>query len=566
MFFSDNYVSNNNGTCICTIPCKTVKYEPSLSFAQLSTLNIDRLVLQGEGKRDTVFKQFKNAREVLNRVKSEIYKEDNALMDNLTQSSSDMIIDLNNLIQQTSSYETFSMEYDVINLYAIEQLFTEFAEFVSDNYASIEEHSKQYESIEYLSDKDFWKENIIEKMINCPEKTGECEELIERCERALSIINALNTTDIEYGMNATELFTKKDINVFPLKRSKCSDIVTWYDDEGGKELNDQLIEHYVEMIRLMEIAMNVSESDESGQDEPAGPPPAPPGDTIKPGNNVEYFNEDDVTVLEERWESLNNNTKLQLFHHYNSNEDYGSGSSERDEMRCEAPINSLFQCECFHTLISEDANEVKHDIVKQAEIAQAKLNECAVKYAELGEISVNLNVSIYENLKPMVEEVLKFRSNKVTKESLSEQFNSITALNYMDTFLKDLTTFKTAMLKMVSCIVDIEIQFGQVLEKISEQNYEIFTNSNYNQSRYGFELTRVNTTEYTQIIERFPSNFEEEFNALGKAHYEKTRSSFKFMMDTVSNQGEELIQLMNWLAQSLSSYTTTIKMNDAFYR
>ena len=37
--------------CFCPVPCKRVRYEPNLSYAQLSRINVERLVLRDEQSR-----------------------------------------------------------------------------------------------------------------------------------------------------------------------------------------------------------------------------------------------------------------------------------------------------------------------------------------------------------------------------------------------------------------------------------------------------------------------------------------------------------------------------------
>ena len=37
--------------CTCPVPCKRVRYEPNLSYAQLSRINLERLALRDEQSR-----------------------------------------------------------------------------------------------------------------------------------------------------------------------------------------------------------------------------------------------------------------------------------------------------------------------------------------------------------------------------------------------------------------------------------------------------------------------------------------------------------------------------------
>ena len=49
-YFAEN-VSRESTNCTCPVPCERVRYEPSLSYAQLSRINVERYVVRDEEKR-----------------------------------------------------------------------------------------------------------------------------------------------------------------------------------------------------------------------------------------------------------------------------------------------------------------------------------------------------------------------------------------------------------------------------------------------------------------------------------------------------------------------------------
>ena len=55
-------------SCECKVPCEQTNYEPSLSYAQLSKFNIDRMVLNDPVRRANVNNKFLRARELSQRV------------------------------------------------------------------------------------------------------------------------------------------------------------------------------------------------------------------------------------------------------------------------------------------------------------------------------------------------------------------------------------------------------------------------------------------------------------------------------------------------------------------
>ncbi|ELU15723.1 hypothetical protein CAPTEDRAFT_201141 [Capitella teleta] len=67
--------------CNCPVPCDQINYEPSLSYAQLSQFNVDRLVLTNYTRRTRVKKQFKFAKEITQRVDATIVQLDNEYID-----------------------------------------------------------------------------------------------------------------------------------------------------------------------------------------------------------------------------------------------------------------------------------------------------------------------------------------------------------------------------------------------------------------------------------------------------------------------------------------------------
>ena len=54
--------------CACSVPCKRIKYEASLSYAQLSQLNMERIVLRDPEQKAKVKDTFLLAREYSQRV------------------------------------------------------------------------------------------------------------------------------------------------------------------------------------------------------------------------------------------------------------------------------------------------------------------------------------------------------------------------------------------------------------------------------------------------------------------------------------------------------------------
>ena len=67
----------------CIQPCNITVYEPSLSYAELSTTNIDTMVLTDNFKSKLVAQQYSYALETLQRTVQEIVWEDTTILQNI---------------------------------------------------------------------------------------------------------------------------------------------------------------------------------------------------------------------------------------------------------------------------------------------------------------------------------------------------------------------------------------------------------------------------------------------------------------------------------------------------
>ena len=61
-------VIDSRNKCTCNVPCKRKSYDVSLSYAQLSKYNIDRLVMNNDTKRSNIRERFQTAIEASRRV------------------------------------------------------------------------------------------------------------------------------------------------------------------------------------------------------------------------------------------------------------------------------------------------------------------------------------------------------------------------------------------------------------------------------------------------------------------------------------------------------------------
>ena len=63
-------------TCLCSVPCKRVRYEPNLSYAQLSRKNVERLIITSPEQKVELQSRFHDATETSQRVVKETAEQD----------------------------------------------------------------------------------------------------------------------------------------------------------------------------------------------------------------------------------------------------------------------------------------------------------------------------------------------------------------------------------------------------------------------------------------------------------------------------------------------------------
>ena len=119
-FHLSEKLSKESVRCACLVPCKRVRYEPNLSYAQLSQRNVERLIITSPEQKTELQSRFLNATEMSQRVVKETADKDNQtvttllecmrlLVDTLEQSK-DAISDLNKFAEQQKAPNLLSQE------------------------------------------------------------------------------------------------------------------------------------------------------------------------------------------------------------------------------------------------------------------------------------------------------------------------------------------------------------------------------------------------------------------------------------------------------------------------
>ena len=72
-------------SCTCLVPCKRIRYEPSLSYAQLSQRNVERLIITTPEQKTELQSRFQDAVEMSQRVVKETADKDNLTLTTLLE-------------------------------------------------------------------------------------------------------------------------------------------------------------------------------------------------------------------------------------------------------------------------------------------------------------------------------------------------------------------------------------------------------------------------------------------------------------------------------------------------
>jgi hypothetical protein len=91
-------------SCSCEIPCDRITYQPELSYAHLSKLNLNKISLNDVKKRNTVRETFENAREVSQRVNDVIAAKDDYLVNSVLKASIEYAKDLDHSEKVFTTY------------------------------------------------------------------------------------------------------------------------------------------------------------------------------------------------------------------------------------------------------------------------------------------------------------------------------------------------------------------------------------------------------------------------------------------------------------------------------
>ena len=269
--------------CDCSLPCVRERFEPSLSFAQLSKLNIKRLVLQGDGRKENVEQQFFKSSEVLQRAKAEILTEDEKVMSAVLHSADLTENALTYAAENTINYTMFATSANVMDALGIDQEYiVDLEKYLEEAIDIWKEISGEIENFSFEGDRfdlDFLnaftpnhgeEDNYIDKVLNCEQPARECVQREhgmlrsfhhDRLAEHFATVSSVEQLEAEVNM-LTE-FLGTDSTLFTDSKTRCSTAIQYWHHTANAS--------YADLARLAEQFKNIFEP------EPAGNQPGLPG-------------------------------------------------------------------------------------------------------------------------------------------------------------------------------------------------------------------------------------------------------------------------------------------------
>ena len=102
-------------SCTCLVPCKRVRYEPNLSYAQLSQRNVERLIITTPEQKTKLQSRFEYAAEMSQRV-VETADKDNLTLTTLLECMRLLVNSLEQLKEAMSDPNKFAEQQKTPNL------------------------------------------------------------------------------------------------------------------------------------------------------------------------------------------------------------------------------------------------------------------------------------------------------------------------------------------------------------------------------------------------------------------------------------------------------------------
>ena len=545
-------------------------------------------MLQGEGRRNIVTNQFYLAMELLQRAKKEILEVDEDMMMSVIDHSRATEEEVLQGAANTSTYTVYSQANQVMDVLGKYSGYVEDLKgYLDDTLGEGKDKAKYMANFVFsvnMGARNIWDqlvpdatdhENFIYNVENCADSGDSCVrtninkisslkwgEMAESLDRALNKMNDIIITYAELddimGVNSTfEIYAKLN----------CSTALEYWISTGNESMTNLL-----KYMDSMESAMQTYNEEEGGGGESEPPPSSrrrrSPGDRAS-RPPFDYSNITNIVVNISQ--IFTNDPRFVSFYQkvaeLTSDGDGSRSGINIAEDDCEVELENIQYCKCYGLKTYRKVKALKDDSEHQVKKVLGHHDRMSSQFVQLQETILTMNESFHENIKPLIEEVLLYKTNEKTKKELAEIYANIMTTNQMDAFLSDgniLTTYKNNILDTLNYL---QHNVPEVIEEVFRSEIPIITHENYMRGTHLGAMVYVfqNVTRYADYFSGFDTDFKNKYVELIEEQYVHTGLVLREMLTNIIVESKTLITAMDALKKRLIAYKSSIEMSGQFY-
>ena len=549
--------------CNCEIPCSRKKYETSLSYAQLSKLNIKQLVLHEDDRRLHVQKNFQAAAEELQRVKMEVVEYDVEFYEKITNKTENTADNLLNISRVFLDYHFFSEKYNVINLLETFENSNDFVIQLMDYCnANFWDDNLQFYDLMYFGFRttleSLWeefipkdgKDNYINKMVECyyifhrmPENCF--ERYYERLDgfpwtEVRDLLLQVDSVVLEIDKSLIFLEEVEQTNATLIARNSCQEEVNWYMSEGGNETITALRNNLTDLATVFK---NEGKSSSSEQ-------------------------EDFFDIFEKIYEVSNtlNTNHVQTFIKHMEPTFYDDLQTDKycevDTMR----EPTLKACRCYGRDSFQTSYKVYTTTNKLLTISSDILRDIDDEFSATNKTIVQLSEFFNTNIADLVTIVRTYSKGDITKLEMANQYRNTLTLKTYQLFVDHISDLDSAIDQFINNIMNAQDFLSRALQSMFESDQPCFTVNTFNETSLGqLLLTHTTIPTYQQYLENFGDNFEENFRGLVDEHFLSTISSAENVIIPNIDSLRDIAHELGIYYGVLLEYLEEMKMDTSFY-
>ena len=557
--------TSTEGVCSCSIPCHRTKFDPSLSYAQISKMNIAQQVMKSEEQEEKVRQQFYDATEVSQRVKKDIVQVDQNTFNQIQTESLIFLDTLNRVINELSNLSAFSQDRKFADLIQIDgtpvgDLKTEISEYFQNaecqarNFLyqeSIDDDYPEYMTnlwtVFSLSDDD----SVASMITTCNTTTDACFYefmlVLESREAATVTNHAFLSTDhiasisvamgrIIEGMQATQDAIGVNTTFEQDLKRTCEIEINWFLNEGNATI-EELIGH-------------IDDFNDEWSSMPDGP-----------FQSIDVFNYTKIAEASAKIIQLTNDDTFKEFIQQFQDE----GSSQGDP--CEDPmIQGIESCKCFGSKLDSHIHEIEDDMLENGNFAVADYNQIINRILTIQMFLDGIKSSFQNDVHPLLDYIESYAIGSVVKIELATLYDGITVASQMESFLSKCSDVKAQLITTINLLCSLETYTSRMQLAALESIFPVITVENYMNSSFGsLFYQHCDDPRYLEMCNNLTDDFSERYLDLQRAHYETLEDVLWGGSASVIATGNVLINSIAQLRSTLLKFYEANTINEQFY-